>query len=251
MLLLWLISRDLAVILSCTLYTEWQIFIAAPEIKWRKTFTCLSQSITATFFLAWNNQHTWEVFSLCYLSESPIFLPRFPTMSPLKTLPTRPLVRDSRDLPRLIRWDDYEELPLQENVAPSKSAVLVRNQPLPLCFHAVAQQTVIACCVLDSPAEAEHKANNPSYSTVQHMFASNCKHVSRSEKPHAPVWGQPIQVSRLSVLMGGCRQVRLHHKGSAGVLYSSLEARTPTLREWKNENGRYRCCSCRKWIRLM
>uniref|UniRef100_A0A8C7ZPE7 DEP domain containing 1B n=1 Tax=Oryzias sinensis TaxID=183150 RepID=A0A8C7ZPE7_9TELE len=52
---------------------------------------------------------------------------RFPTMSPLKTLPTRPLVRDSRDLPRLIRWDDYEELPLQENVAPSKSAVLASD----------------------------------------------------------------------------------------------------------------------------
>ncbi|KAF6739924.1 DEP domain-containing protein 1B [Oryzias melastigma] len=52
---------------------------------------------------------------------------RFPTLSPLKTLPTRPLLRDSRDLPRLIRWDDYEELPLQENVAPSKSAGLASD----------------------------------------------------------------------------------------------------------------------------
>ncbi|MEQ2209390.1 hypothetical protein XENOCAPTIV_029527, partial [Xenoophorus captivus] len=51
----------------------------------------------------------------------------FPTMSPLKSLPTRPSWRDSSDLPRLIRWDDYEELPVKENVAPQKSAVLVRK----------------------------------------------------------------------------------------------------------------------------
>lgn len=187
MLLLWLISRDLAVILSCTLYTEWQIFIAAPEIKWRKTFTCLSQSITATFFLAWNNQHTWEVFSLCYLSESPIFLPRFPTMSPLKTLPTRPLVRDSRDLPRLIRWDDYEELPLQENVAPSKSAVLVRNQPLPLCFHAVAQQTVllVVCWILQLRLSTKQTIPHiPLCSTCLHPTANMCLGLKSHTHPY-------------------------------------------------------------------
>lgn len=55
------------------------------------------------------------------------FFFRFPTMSPLKSLPTRPSWRDDSDLPRLIRWDDYEELPLKENVAPQKSAVLVRK----------------------------------------------------------------------------------------------------------------------------
>lgn len=57
-----------------------------------------------------------------------IFLSRFPTMSPLKSLPTRPLFRDSNDLPRLIRWDDYEELPQQENIAPLKSNVMVRKK---------------------------------------------------------------------------------------------------------------------------
>nr|XP_057908778.1 DEP domain-containing protein 1B-like isoform X1 [Doryrhamphus excisus] len=46
---------------------------------------------------------------------------RFPTLSPLKSFPSRALARDSTDLPRLIRWDDYEELPQQENTAPVKS----------------------------------------------------------------------------------------------------------------------------------
>ncbi|XP_020793134.1 DEP domain-containing protein 1B [Boleophthalmus pectinirostris] len=52
---------------------------------------------------------------------------RFPTMSPLKSIPTRSLLRDSNDLPRLIRWDDYEELPQKENTAPSKPAVLTSD----------------------------------------------------------------------------------------------------------------------------
>lgn len=55
------------------------------------------------------------------------FLCRFPSQSPLKSFPTRPLWRDSSDVPRLIRWDDYEELPQQENVAPLKPAVMVRT----------------------------------------------------------------------------------------------------------------------------
>lgn len=57
---------------------------------------------------------------------------RFPMLSPLKSFPTRPPFRDSSDLPRLIRWDDYEELPQQENTAPIKSAVLVRKRQT--CF---------------------------------------------------------------------------------------------------------------------
>lgn len=57
-----------------------------------------------------------------------LFFSRFPTLSPLKSFPTRPILRDSSDLPRLIRWDDYEELPQQENIAPPKSAVMVRDR---------------------------------------------------------------------------------------------------------------------------
>lgn len=57
-----------------------------------------------------------------------IFFFRFPTLSPLKSFPTRPLLRDGSDLPRLIRWDDYEELPQRENIAPLKSAVMVSKR---------------------------------------------------------------------------------------------------------------------------
>lgn len=56
------------------------------------------------------------------------FVRRFPTLSPLKSFPTRPLLKDSSDLPRLIRWDDYEELPQRENIAPQKSAVMVSTR---------------------------------------------------------------------------------------------------------------------------
>lgn len=40
---------------------------------------------------------------------------RFPPISPLKPVPQRPSMTEISDLPRLIRWDDYEELPQQEN----------------------------------------------------------------------------------------------------------------------------------------
>ena len=53
---------------------------------------------------------------------------RFPPLSPLKSFPTKPLFRDCSDLPRLIRWDDYEELPQRENIAPLKSSVMVRGR---------------------------------------------------------------------------------------------------------------------------
>lgn len=77
---------------------------------------------------------SWTVFT-CHLTFTQWAEPsavacvcRFPTQSPLKSFPARPLLGDSSDLPRLIRWDDYEELPQQENVAPIKSAVLVRKR---------------------------------------------------------------------------------------------------------------------------
>ncbi|KAM9517785.1 DEP domain-containing protein 1B-like isoform 2-T2 [Salvelinus alpinus] len=48
---------------------------------------------------------------------------RFPPTSPLKPLPQRPPVSENCDLPRLIRWDDYEELPQPEKI-PMKSLIL-------------------------------------------------------------------------------------------------------------------------------
>ncbi|KAJ7988176.1 hypothetical protein DPEC_G00320890 [Dallia pectoralis] len=48
---------------------------------------------------------------------------RFPHTSPLKPVPHRPPVSENCDLPRLIRWDDYEELPQPEKV-PLKPQVL-------------------------------------------------------------------------------------------------------------------------------
>lgn len=65
-----------------------------------------------------------------------VFLFRFPTLSPLKSFPARPLLKDSGDLPRLIRWDDYEELPQSENVAPVKSTVMVRKNASVSLVHA-------------------------------------------------------------------------------------------------------------------
>lgn len=56
-----------------------------------------------------------------------VFPLRFPSQSPLKSFPSRPLLKVGSDLPRLIRWDDYEELPQRENIAPSRSSVLVRT----------------------------------------------------------------------------------------------------------------------------
>lgn len=61
-------------------------------------------------------------------------LTRFPTLSPLKSFPARPLLKDGGDLPRLIRWDDYEELPQSENVAPQKVRVMVRKRQTCLCL---------------------------------------------------------------------------------------------------------------------
>ncbi|CDQ79815.1 DEP domain-containing protein 1B [Oncorhynchus mykiss] len=48
---------------------------------------------------------------------------RFPPTSPLKPLPQRTPVSENCDLPRLIRWDDYEELPQPEKI-PMKSLIL-------------------------------------------------------------------------------------------------------------------------------
>lgn len=139
-LLLWLISRRTH---QFELYSWFWVtgFHSSSRNQVKKNIY-LSKSIhhSSQLFCASSNfclrsiEFNWIIGtpSSLYLSEHVFCLPRFPTLSPLKTLPTRPLLRDSRDLPRLIRWDDYEELPLQENVAPSKSAGLVKNKYAPL-----------------------------------------------------------------------------------------------------------------------
>uniref|UniRef100_A0A3P9ABV0 DEP domain containing 1B n=1 Tax=Esox lucius TaxID=8010 RepID=A0A3P9ABV0_ESOLU len=48
---------------------------------------------------------------------------RFPHTSPLKPVPQRPPVSENCDMPRLIRWDDYEELAQPEKI-PLKPLVL-------------------------------------------------------------------------------------------------------------------------------
>ncbi|MEQ2185149.1 hypothetical protein GOODEAATRI_015233 [Goodea atripinnis] len=92
-----------------------------PEVTRYQTLQLLRKFFKAHVIEDVKGRHGTEDF------EDNSHLYRFPTMSPLKSLPTRPSWRDSSDLPRLIRWDDYEELPLKENVAPQKSAVLVRK----------------------------------------------------------------------------------------------------------------------------
>uniref|UniRef100_A0A7N6BSV7 Rho-GAP domain-containing protein n=1 Tax=Anabas testudineus TaxID=64144 RepID=A0A7N6BSV7_ANATE len=92
-----------------------------PEVTRYQTLQLLRKFLKAHVIEDIKGRHGTEDF------EDNGHLYRFPTQSPLKSFPTRPLLRDSSDLPRLIRWDDYEELPQQENIAPMKSAVLTSD----------------------------------------------------------------------------------------------------------------------------
>lgn len=71
--------------------------------------------------------------------------PRFPPTSPLKPLPQRPPVSENCDLPRLIRWDDYEELPQPEKI-PMKSLILVRETERGQGLVQLFIFTVSCCC---------------------------------------------------------------------------------------------------------
>ncbi|XP_007560536.1 PREDICTED: DEP domain-containing protein 1B isoform X2 [Poecilia mexicana] len=92
-----------------------------PEVTRYQTLQLLRKFFKAHVIEDVKGRHGTEDF------EDNSHLYRFPTMSPLKSLPTRPSWRDDGDLPRLIRWDDYEELPQKENVAPQKSAELTSD----------------------------------------------------------------------------------------------------------------------------
>ncbi|XP_034467863.1 DEP domain-containing protein 1B isoform X2 [Hippoglossus hippoglossus] len=92
-----------------------------PEVTRYQTLQLLRKFFKAHVIEDIKGRHGTEDF------EDNSHLYRFPMLSPLKSFPTRPLLRDSCDLPRLIRWDDYEELPQRENVAPLKSAVMTSD----------------------------------------------------------------------------------------------------------------------------
>ncbi|XP_076006463.1 DEP domain-containing protein 1B-like [Genypterus blacodes] len=89
-----------------------------PEVTRYQTLQLLKKFLKAHVVEDIKGRHGTEDF------EDSGQLYRFPMLSPLKSFPTRPPFRDTSDLPRLIRWDDYEELPLQENTASTKSAIL-------------------------------------------------------------------------------------------------------------------------------
>nr|XP_046256334.1 DEP domain-containing protein 1B [Scatophagus argus] len=92
-----------------------------PEVTRYQTLQLLRKFLKAHVIEDIKGRHGTEDF------EDNGHLYRFPTLSPLKSFPARPLLRDSSDLPRLIRWDDYEELPQQENMAPMKPAVMTSD----------------------------------------------------------------------------------------------------------------------------
>ncbi|KAM6994166.1 DEP domain-containing protein 1B-like [Tautogolabrus adspersus] len=92
-----------------------------PEVTRYQTLQLLKKFLKAHVIEDIKGRHGTEDF------EDSGHLYRFPTLSPLKSFPTRPLLKDGRDLPRLIRWDDYEELPQRENIPPQKSAVMTSD----------------------------------------------------------------------------------------------------------------------------
>ncbi|KAK5892756.1 hypothetical protein CesoFtcFv8_013108 [Champsocephalus esox] len=92
-----------------------------PEVTRYQTLQLLRKFLKAHVIEDIKGRHGTEDF------EDNGHLYRFPPLSPLKSFPTKPLFRDCGDLPRLIRWDDYEELPQRENIAPLKSSVMTSD----------------------------------------------------------------------------------------------------------------------------
>ncbi|TNN02265.1 hypothetical protein fugu_009752 [Takifugu bimaculatus] len=92
-----------------------------PEVTRYQTLQLLRKFLKAHVIEDIKGRHGTENF------EDSGQLYRFPTLSPLKSFPARPLLKDGGDLPRLIRWDDYEELPQSENVAPQKTRVMTSD----------------------------------------------------------------------------------------------------------------------------
>ncbi|KAM9806784.1 DEP domain-containing protein 1B isoform X2 [Syngnathus typhle] len=92
-----------------------------PEVTRYQTLQLLRKFLKAHVIEDIKGRHGTEDF------QDNGHLYRFPALSPLKSLPSRSLSRNRTDLPRLIRWDDYEELPQQENVAPVKSTIMTSD----------------------------------------------------------------------------------------------------------------------------
>ncbi|XP_056300909.1 DEP domain-containing protein 1B [Pseudoliparis swirei] len=92
-----------------------------PEVTRYQTLQLLRKFLKAHVVEDVKGRHGTEDF------EDGGHLYRFPASSPLKSFPPRPLLRDGGDLPRLIRWDDYEEFPQRESTAPLKSSVMASD----------------------------------------------------------------------------------------------------------------------------
>ncbi|XP_034031272.1 DEP domain-containing protein 1B [Thalassophryne amazonica] len=123
-----------------------------PEVTRYQTVQLLKKFLKAHVIEDIKGRHGTEDF------EDNGHLYRFPIRSPLKPFPTRPLLRNGRNLPRLIRWDDYEELPQQENIAPQKPAVL--SSVLWNKRHSVAIGDVSECKLIHrkelTPKQVDH-----------------------------------------------------------------------------------------------
>ncbi|XP_029361002.1 DEP domain-containing protein 1B isoform X3 [Echeneis naucrates] len=137
-----------------------------PEVTRYQTVQLLKKFLKAHVIEDIKGRHGTEDF------EDSSHLYRFPIQSPLKSFPTRPLLRDSFDLPRLIRWDDYEELPQQENTAPMKSAVLTSD--LWNKRHSVAIGDVHECKLIRrkeiTPKQVDHIWKSMTISHLQRVL---------------------------------------------------------------------------------
>lgn len=68
---------------------------------------------------------------------------RFPPQSPLKPLPVRPPVRDHGAVPRIPRWDDFEEIPVLENIAMKPIAMVKEHLNYTGCYCVVLYCTLL------------------------------------------------------------------------------------------------------------
>uniref|UniRef100_A0A672SPV0 DEP domain containing 1B n=1 Tax=Sinocyclocheilus grahami TaxID=75366 RepID=A0A672SPV0_SINGR len=84
---------------------------------------------------------------------------RFPPQSPLKPVPVRPPVRDHSSVPRIPRWDDFEEISVPEKIpVNSNKSSFWEHKCSCNCFppagllQSVAVEALQVCCLLLPPA---------------------------------------------------------------------------------------------------
>ncbi|XP_072250877.1 DEP domain-containing protein 1B [Leuresthes tenuis] len=137
-----------------------------PEVTRYQTLQLLRKFLKAHVIEDIKGRHGTEDF------EDNGHLYKFPTLSPLKSVPARPPFKDNSDLPRLIRWDDYEELPQQENVAPLKSTVLTSD--LWNKRHSVAIGDVHECKLIRrkevTPKQVDHIWKSMTFAHLQRVL---------------------------------------------------------------------------------